>query len=250
MDPMDPNNSQDQTEQEQVPEIPLTAEEEESENNMEEQPEGSEFAQEDEDEEILAQAPVKEEIKPKEKKGKGRPKKSAGKSKEPPSKKRKRYEDAKDDKENQSTNEVKKGNTLEDGEAKTVKGSGRGRKKGESADAWSEDVDKILIDIVKKITGGTTEGIPWKEALVEFQKVYPETQKTPKALQMRWQTQIKPGFIELTEEQTTLFKQAVKDIAGSEKSAAIAWRYKILTNSSHELTKGTISKLLKNLGLN
>ncbi|KAF3285221.1 hypothetical protein TWF970_010299 [Orbilia oligospora] len=249
MDAMDPNNSQDQSEQEQVPEIPLAAEEEESENNMEEQPEGSESVQEDEDEEILAQAPVKEEIKPKEKKGKGRPKNSAGKSKEPPSKKRKRSEDVKNEKENQSTNEAKKEGILEDGEPKTGKGSGRGRKKGESAEAWTEDVDKILIDIIKKHTGGTAEGIPWKETLADFQEACPEIQKTLKALQMRWQNHLKPFFIELTEEQTNFFKQAVKDINGSEKNAAIAWRYKILTNSNHELNKGAVTKLLKNLGL-
>ncbi|KAF3211624.1 hypothetical protein TWF191_010702 [Orbilia oligospora] len=221
---MDSNNSQDRTEQGQVPEIPLTAEEEESENNVEEQPEGSESAQEDEDEEVSAQAPVKEEIKPKEKKGKGRPKKSAEKAKEPPSKKRKRFKDVKDEKENQNTNETKKEGILEDGEPKTGKGSGRGRKKGESAEAWTEDVDKILIDITKKHTGGTAEGIPWKETLADFQEACPETQKTLKALQTRWQNHLKPFFVELTEEQ-------------------------ILTNSNHELNKGTVTKLLKNLGL-
>ncbi|KAK6345162.1 hypothetical protein TWF718_007089 [Orbilia javanica] len=250
MDTMDPN-SKDQNEQEEVPEIPPTdeVEDEDEENTMEEeQPEGLELAQEDEEEEPAPpQEPVKESKKPKEKKGKGagRPKKSE-KAKEPPVKKRKRSED-KEDQENRSNNEIKKESSPESGEVKTGKGSGRGRKKGESGEAWTESTDKILLNIIKRHTGGTAEGIPWKETMADFQEACPEAQKTLKALQMRWQNHLKHSIVELTEEQTAHFKQAVKDINGSEKNAAIAWRYKQLSN--HELNKGTVTKLLKTLGL-
>ncbi|KAK6520482.1 hypothetical protein TWF506_000735 [Arthrobotrys conoides] len=256
MGTMDPN-SQDQTEQEQeeVPEIPLTTEDGDPENAMEEeQPEGAESAQEDENEAMPADAPVKEEkapakeaAKPTEKKGKGRPKKSSEKPKQPPSKKRKRSKDT-EGKENEGNDDIKKENGLGDGDNKSGKGSGSGRKKGDHTESWTPEVDKVLVDAIKKHTNNNIEAvIPWKETYEDFQVAFPDSQRSLKALKMRWFQHLKHGEVELTEEQLKFFRQAVKDIDGNEKNAAIAWRYKQLSNS--EINRGAVGKLLKSLNL-
>lgn len=178
-------------------------EQEEGETAMEEeQLEGLDPAyDDDENETIQTEAPAQETKKGKEKKGKGagRPKKSSEKSKEPPSKKRKRSEDL-GNKENQKDSQAKMENGSED--VKHGKGSGSGRKKGDSSETWTPEVDKVLVDAIKKHTNNNIEAmVPWKETYKDFKEAFPDSQRTIKALQMRWCNHLKHGEVDLTEEQ-------------------------------------------------
>ncbi|KAK6505182.1 hypothetical protein TWF481_007101 [Arthrobotrys musiformis] len=251
MDTMDPV-PQDHNEKELEAQPNIKEEEEDDEKNVdEEQPEASDPTQEDENAATpAAQKSARGSNKPKGKggKGSGGPKKSSEKSKEPPSKKRKRS-DGKENKENQSSTQGKKEDTPEDGEAKTGKGVGSGRKKDKGqGENWTPEIDKVLVDAIKKYTKNNVEAVvPWKETYKDFQEAFPDSQRSLSALKMRWFQHLKHGEVELSEEQMKHFRQAVKDIEGNEKNAAIAWRYKQLSDS--DINKGAVAKLLKTLNV-
>ncbi|KAF3923355.1 hypothetical protein ABW21_db0204388 [Orbilia brochopaga] len=186
--------------------------------------------------------------------GKGRrgkgSKKSGDKTKQPASKKRKTSH-AKDDgnEENENPNEQTK-EEPEDGEG-NAKPRGRGRAKGDTTEAWTDDHDKGLLDILKRHTKNELNSIiPWKNVYADYIAAHPEPARTLLQVKARWFNVLKHGTIELTDEQMTHFKQAVKDINGSEKNAAIAWRYQQISGpGASPLTKGTVANLLKSLSI-
>ncbi|KAK6527950.1 hypothetical protein TWF281_009210 [Arthrobotrys megalospora] len=247
--------SQNKNEQEYLPDIsPITQEESEQQGPdpvaEEEQTDDQdpELPHDDETEVMKTGTLADDTKKGKGKKGKAasKPKKTSDKSKEPPSKKRKRSGDQEGNKENEDKGHTKKETGLEDGEDKAGKGGTR-RKKGE-AEAWTDDIDKVLVTAIKKYTNNNVEAvIPWKETYKDFQDAFPGSQRTLMSLKNRWFQHLKHGEVELTEEQTAHFKQAVRDINGNERNAAIAWRYKQLTNC--DINKGAVGKLLKSLNL-
>ncbi|KAJ6260468.1 hypothetical protein Dda_4694 [Drechslerella dactyloides] len=186
--------------------------------------------------------------------------KSGGTAKQPPAKKRKvihENDNGDENKENEGPNEGPNEDTNEGTNVETKKEPqddsnpkprGKGRAKGsEPTEAWTNVLDKGLLDIIKRRTNNELVSVPWKDVYADFTEAYPESKKSLKAVQMRWFQFVKHSAVELTEQQITQFKQAVKDINGSEKNAAIAWRYQQI--SGEPLNKGTVANLLKSLSL-
>ncbi|KAK6359658.1 hypothetical protein TWF696_000802 [Orbilia brochopaga] len=201
--------------------------------------------------------PAPSEIAPKAKKGQkgqrgkgGRArggKKSGGTAKQPASKKRKvSHDEDEENEENEDPNGEAKKEPQDD--ETNPKPRGRGRVKGETSEAWNDTLDRGLLGIIKRHTGNDPAStIPWKDVYADFTAVFGNSKKSLKAAQMRWFNHLKHGTVELTDEQITHFKQAVKDINGGEKNAAIAWRYQQLSGAS--LGKGTVATLLKSLSI-
>ncbi|EPS44718.1 hypothetical protein H072_1246 [Dactylellina haptotyla CBS 200.50] len=180
-------------------------------------------------------------------KTKGRPKgnKADKPKKGSVSKKRKRANDAEDSKDEKDDTK-KEATESANGEGEKAPAK-RGRGRGSNQEAWNADTEKLLTDIIKERTNNHTTGINWNLILEDYKKAVPGTQRKVRSLQNRW-FNLKTDSVELSQEQEEYFKQAVKEINGSEKNAAIAWRYKQLSNS--EISKGVVAKLLKNLSLN
>ncbi|KAF3932877.1 hypothetical protein ABW19_dt0202529 [Dactylella cylindrospora] len=234
-------------EEEQTPATIIKPEPSHQDNEIEKPEQGSEtpVAEPPQENKEAKEAKEAKETKRTAKGGRGS-KKASEKTKQPPSKKRKVSEP-------ESTNAVAdetvkkedKETTNEDTKPAKAKG---GKRKGGQSEEWNEESDRVLTELVKKHTNGDMEAnVPWAKTYADFQATFPGTQRSLNSVKMRWFNVLKHGNVELDADQIKAFRQAVSDINGSEKNAAIAWRYQQITSTP--MNKGAVAKLLKSLSI-
>ncbi|KAF3913713.1 hypothetical protein AA313_de0204047 [Arthrobotrys entomopaga] len=110
---------------------------------------------------------------------------------------------------------------------------------------WTDEQDATLHNLITNNQGGNDVKAPWNDIYKSFLKAYPGTDKALNSMQMRWKQKIRAGDTILTESEKALFKQAVTEIDGNERTLAYAWRFKDL--GGRDLNKSAATKLHKML---